>query len=33
MTTFGISKKLVALKYRYEKRQPSKNHVEIMYAF
>ena len=33
MATFDISKELVALKYHYEKRQPSRNHTEIMFAF
>ena len=33
MATFDIFKELVALKYHYEKNQPIRNHVEIMFAF
>ena len=33
MTTSDIFKKLVALKYHYEKIQPSRKHVEIIFFF
>ena len=33
MATFDISKDLVVLIYYYEKRQPGRNQLEIMFAF
>ena len=33
MAAFDISKDLVVLIYDYEKRQPGRNHLEIMFAF
>ena len=31
MATFNISKKLIeTLKYRYEKKQPTRNHIEMI---